>query len=196
MAVVVAIAGTWFNLQSMNDSTYLTGLGVSGGTGGFVSSTAWDAAVAAMIAATNINAVPPTQLAAAIDCSHHSGNNMVTGETSNCTSNATLTNLTMTFAGNVDYDANYTGDNTQTLNTTYQIGYCSLSPDTKAAIIDGAWAVTATAGSTDEAIVLWNATAGSQYTLSCEHGIGVGWNETVGVATFNATVEIYDDTSV
>ena len=188
IAIVVAVAGTWMNLQAVSDNTFITGLSVAGGSSS--DSDTLDVDLEGNILnADEADAGGDSTLTDTEDCSHASGGNLATAETITCNANASLGNISMSFGGNYDISAKLNLSNGFT-KSTYEGGYCSLSPDTTD-WISASWTVFAGPSSDDEEVVMANATAGFWYTLSCEQALAVNWTEPQGVKTTTVTVTLY-----
>ncbi len=178
VAIIVAVAGTWLNLQSLSDNFLLAGMSVAGG--------GEDVTLDVGVEGTGTNDADGLNsvTASGDDCSAQSGSHLADGETVLCTLNDTMSNATVYWGSNSATDVTLNLSNTLD-NSTWEVGYCSISPALVAGTNNAAagWYGIAPPNTDNISLMVDDADLGNYYTYVCEQAIALGWNETTGAKT-------------
>lgn len=190
VAIVVAVAGTWMNLESFSKIT-----GAPSGTQGVDPGVQLDPD---MVEATPSDVDASNEGA---DCGIASNQISLPGaETGWCNGgnwSTAMENLTLNVKTNLaKYNVNGTGTNTFTYSNIY-LGYPDITtgPEGDGEILTQSWIleVTAAEGS-DTEIIARNVSGQAETNLTISQAAGIFWNESQGTSTMTWSLEIYQCT--
>ena len=189
VAIVVAVAGTWMNLQQIGGLTGAVVTLEQTVTAGAVSTGTY------VGSPENQPPANPVELYSVIDCGIASDNvtaSLPPGETAWCSGgnwSTSMKNLTLSVSTNSPkFNVNLSGTN----NFVYSKSFAGYAIIMSGKSNDGeklanGWNLTVNAGATNSYLVARNVTGRLTQNMSFIHGAGIYWNETQGAYTLTWT---------